>query len=64
MTTHALTRSTLGVPGLIGAVLLLAWLVGWAVFGVHAGLFHLLVPAGLFLILLQGVRRVNASEND
>jgi hypothetical protein len=64
MTTHALSRFTLGVAGLAGAVLLLAWLVGWAVFGVHAAAFHALVPAGLVLLLLQGVRRVNADGND
>ena len=63
MTTHALSRATLGVPGLIGVLLLVVWLVAWALFGVH-GLIHALVPVGLFLILFQAVRRVNADGND
>lgn len=64
MTTHALSRSTFGLPGIVGVLLLAVWLVGWAVLGVHRGPFHLLVPVGLFLILVQAVRRVNADGND
>jgi hypothetical protein len=51
---------TVGVPGLLGAALLLVWLVGWTLFGAHASGFHALVPVGLALIIVQGVRRVNA----
>ena len=64
MIRHALSRITLGVPGLVGALLLLAWVVGWALLGMHRGPFHLLVPAGLLLVLFQAVRRVNADGND
>jgi hypothetical protein len=64
MITHALSRATLGIPGLVGALLLAVWLVGWAVFGVHARAFHALVPLGLVLIAVQAVRRVNADGND
>jgi membrane-bound ClpP family serine protease len=63
MTTHALSRSTLGIPGIAGAILLLTWLVCWAVFGMH-GAVHALVPVALVLILVQAVRRVNAAGND
>jgi hypothetical protein len=64
MTPHALSRTTLGLPGLIGVLCLAAWLVGWTVFGLHAGPFHLLVPLGVFLILVQVVRRVDAPADD
>lgn len=55
-----MTLRTIGVPGTLGVILLLVWLVGWTLFGAHANGFHLLVPIGAFLIILQGVRRVNA----
>jgi len=54
-----MTKRTIGLPGSIGVALLLVWLVGWTLFGAHANGFHLLVPIGAFLIILQGVRRVN-----
>jgi hypothetical protein len=54
-----LTRHTLGIFGLLGAVLLLVWVVGFFVLGVHGSLFHLLVPAAGLLIITQGVRRVD-----
>ena len=53
-----ITRQTLGVPGLLGAILLLAWLFGFLIFGMH-GLFHVLVPVAALLIIVQGVRRVD-----
>jgi hypothetical protein len=46
MVRHALSRATLGIPGLVGALLLAVWLVGWTMLGVHRGAFHALVPAG------------------
>jgi hypothetical protein len=54
-----LTRHTLGIPGLLGAILLAVWAVGFLVLGVH-GLFHVLVPIAAVLILAQGVRRVDS----
>lgn len=63
MTPHALSRTTLGLPGLVGVLLLVAWLLAWALFGVH-GLIHVLVPVGVFLILVQVVRRVDAPADD
>jgi hypothetical protein len=64
MTPHALSRTTLGLPGLIGVLCLAAWLVGWTVLGLHDGPFHLLAPVGVFLILVQVVRRVDAPADD
>jgi membrane-bound ClpP family serine protease len=59
---HPLSRATIGIPGLAGVVVLLVWLVGWAVLGVHGGAFHLLVAVGLALILTQAVRRVGNGD--
>ena len=56
-----LTRRTLGVPGLLGAVLLAAWVLGFLVLGMH-GRFHLLVPIAGLLLIGQGVRRVNQDD--
>jgi hypothetical protein len=56
-----ITRQTLGIPGLLGAVLLIAWAIGFLVLGMH-GLFHLLVPAAGVLIIAQGIRRVNTDD--
>ena len=62
---HArLGRSTLGIAGTVGVLLLLAWLVGWAAFGLHDGFFHALVPLAGVLILFQVVRRVNDHDVD
>jgi hypothetical protein len=57
-----LTRQTLGIPGLLGVILLLTWLVGFLVLGVHGKLFHLLVPLSGLLIIAQGVRRIDHEE--
>ena len=57
-----ITRQSIGIPGLLGAVLLLAWAVGFVVLGMHGRLYHLLVPAALVLIVAQGVRRVNTDD--
>jgi hypothetical protein len=57
-----LTRQTMGIFGLLGALLLLAWAIGFLVLGMHGPLYHLLVPAAAVLILVQGVRRVNSEE--
>jgi len=54
-----LTRRTLGIPGLLGAIVLLAWAFCFFVLGVHGTLFHLLVPLAALLIITQGVLRLN-----
>ena len=59
-----LSFATVGIPGAVGALLLLTWLVGWALFGAHAGGWHLLVPVGLALVLLQGVLRGNDEDDE
>ena len=56
-----LTRQTLGIPGLLGALLLAVWAVGFLLLGAH-GLFHVLVPVAGVLIIAQGIRRVDADE--
>jgi hypothetical protein len=57
-----LTRQTMGIPGLLGTLLLLAWAFGFLVLGMHGPLYHLLVPAAALLILAQGVRRVSHDD--
>jgi hypothetical protein len=57
-----LTRQTMGIPGFLGALLLLAWAFGFLVLGMHGPLYHLLVPAAGVLILAQGIRRVNHED--
>lgn len=54
-----ITRQTLGIPGILGALLLLAWAFGFLVLGLHGTLYHLMVPVAGLLIILQGVRRIN-----
>ena len=57
-----ITRHSIGIPGLLGAVLLLVWAVGFVVLGMHGPLYHLLVPAAAVLMIAQGVRRVNTDD--
>lgn len=59
-----LTRGTLGLPGFVGALVLLTWAFCFLVLGVHGTLFHLLVPLAVLLILMQGVRRVGRDDGD
>lgn len=62
---HApLTFATIGIPGLLGALLLLVWAIGWTFFGVHDAAFHTLVLVGAGLCIVQGVRRVNDDADD
>lgn len=49
-----------GIPGLLSALLIAIWIVGFVVFGVHDGTFHLLFLAGVVLGIAQWVRRVAA----
>lgn len=48
-----------GVLGFLGIVILFAWAVGWAVFGLHDSPYHLLFPVGVLMLVIQGVRRVH-----
>ena len=54
-----LTRHTLGIPGLLGVILLAVWAFCFFVLGVHGTLFHLLVPLAGLLIIAPGVLRLN-----
>ncbi len=54
----------LGVPGLLGVLLLAAWMVGWILLGMHDFPFHLLVPTSFLLLIAQGVRRIHADHWD
>ena len=49
-----LTRQTMGLPGLLGVIVLAAWLIGFVVFGIHGPLYHLLVPLAGLLIIGRG----------
>ena len=51
-------QHSMGIPGLLGMILLLVWAIGWALFGMHEFPWHLLVPIGIGLSLAQVVRRV------
>jgi len=53
-----MSRQTIGIPGALGALVLLVWAVGWLAFGWHEGLYHALFPVALVLILIQVTRRV------
>jgi len=57
-----LTRQTLGIPGLLGAIVLIAWAFGFVVLGMHGPLYHLMVPIAALLILGQGIRRINHED--
>ena len=49
-----------GILGLLGALLIVVWVVGFVVFGLHDGLFHLLLPAGIVCLIVQYVRKLAA----
>ena len=53
-------RQTVGIPGLLGIIILVVWAVGWIVFGVYAKFYHALFLVGVVLLLAQVVRRVDA----
>jgi hypothetical protein len=54
------TRLHLGVPGVLGALIVVAWFVGWVFLDLRDGPYHLLAGIGAFLMLFQVVRRVAA----
>ena len=49
-----------GLPGWLGALVLVVWAIGWIFFERRDGLYHLMVPIGAVLILIQVVRRIAA----
>jgi len=55
-------RDTVGVPGLLGLVILIVWLVGWMLLGMHNWPWHFLFPLGVALLIVQLVRRVDAAR--
>lgn len=55
-------RHNIGLLGLLGGLLLIGWTIGFVVFGMHDGWYHVLVPVGLVLVLVQAVRRVDATD--
>jgi hypothetical protein len=52
-------RQTIGIAGALAALALLVWAIGWLFFGLHTGLFHLLVPLAILLAVAQVARRVS-----
>jgi hypothetical protein len=53
-------RQSFGIAGTLAFITLLVWAIGWLFFGLHAGLFHALVPLAIVLTLVQITRRVDA----
>ncbi|HEU4631768.1 MAG TPA: hypothetical protein VFS08_18610 [Gemmatimonadaceae bacterium] len=49
-----------GLLGLLGILLIAAWLIGFLALGFHDGLFHLLLPVGALCLVVQYVRRLAA----
>ena len=47
-----------GILGIVGAIVFLIWFVGWVGFGLHDGLWHVLFPVSVLLMVAQGVRVV------
>ena len=58
-----LTRRTLGIPGLLGVLVLATWAFCFIVLGIHGALFHLLVPLAGLLMIGQGIRRLNMDDD-
>lgn len=48
----------IGVLGFLGATIFVAWFIGWVFLGFHEGLYHVLFPISVVLMLAQWVRRV------
>ena len=51
----------IGILGILGIIIFLAWFIGWVFLGFHDGLYHLLFPIAVVLMVAQGVRRVARS---
>lgn len=52
------TRLHFGIPGVLGALIFVAWFVGWIFLDLRDGPYHILAAVGAFLMLVQVVRRV------
>jgi hypothetical protein len=48
----------IGVLGFLGFLIFAAWFIGWVFLGYHDGLYHVLFPISVVLMMIQGVRRV------
>jgi hypothetical protein len=48
----------IGILGFVGAIIFVSWFIGWIFLGFHNGLYHLLFPIALVLMIAQGVTRV------
>jgi hypothetical protein len=48
----------IGILGILGFLIFAAWFIGWVFLGFHDGLYHLLFPISVVLMVAQGVRRV------
>jgi len=48
----------IGILGFLGLIIFVAWFVGWVFLGFHEGMYHLLFPVSVVLMIAQGVRRV------
>lgn len=59
-----LSKSTLGILGPLGVLVLLVWAVGFLAFGVHGRGWHVLFPVGVVLLLAQTVLRMNVGTNN
>jgi hypothetical protein len=55
------TRLHFGIPGVLGALIFVAWFVGWIFLDLRDGPYHILAAVGAFLMLVQVVRRVAAN---
>jgi hypothetical protein len=53
-----MSRQSIGIPGALGALIVLVWAVGWLALGWRDGPYHALLPVGLVLLLIQFGRRV------
>ena len=47
-----------GILGILGIIIFAAWFIGWIFLGFHDGLYHLLFPIAVVLMVVQAVRRV------
>jgi len=48
----------IGILGFVGILIFCAWFIGWVFLGFHDGLYHVLFPVSVVLMVVQGVRRV------
>ena len=53
-------RQTLGIPGVLGILAIVAWVVCWLILRVESPWIHALVPVGIVLLAAQMTRRLAA----